>query len=120
MSRNRQVIQQQIENWIRRQVMVPEIGRCTELVLYHLDFEQRPQEKVTVFLIPAREAVLGDIEATIETIVGAAQRDANARACGIQQYAVYAHHYLDRRVPRKVFRAAADPAEWTTTPTQSC
>ena len=51
MSRNRQVIQQQIENWIRRQVMVPEIGRCTELVLYHLDFEQRPQERVAVYLI---------------------------------------------------------------------
>jgi len=36
MSRNRQVIQQQIENWIRRQVYLPKIGRCTELVLYHL------------------------------------------------------------------------------------
>jgi len=102
------MIAQQIEQWLRKQVILPEKihGRPSKILLRHLNVERQVQGDVSSFQVKLDPGSV-DINALINEICDSAQKDADDLNSGIQNYALYAFFPSDLDyLPRKVFRVA--------------
>lgn len=110
---SRGLIENQISDWIRRNVCIPdkERGRCKKIVIRHLNSDRKPKGDVHTVNVPADPAYEGTevADKIVADVAEAAQRDADDCNAGVQMYAIYAYYTNDPRYcPRKIFRVAAD------------
>jgi len=110
MCSNKQLVQEQIANWIRRNLLraFPDRERCRRIVVRHLDLDRQPQEWASEFPVPAGEGFAGEIDFLIDAIVEAVQHHVSGCDFPIQLYALYACRNKGRYVPHRVFRAARE------------
>ena len=110
MCSNKQVVREQIEDWIRRNLLraFPDRDRCRKIVVRHLDFDQQPQEWASEFPVPDWEGFAGEIEFFVDGIVDAVQQHVSGCDFPIQLYALYACRSKGRYVPHRFFRAARE------------
>lgn len=106
------IVEAQIEGWVKQHVVYPDrakLGKCTKVVLSHLNVERKKQGDVAV-IVPQVEN--GEYDHFLREVAEAAQGDANDLRAGVQTYALYAHYELDRNtVVRKMFRVAAEDSQ---------
>ena len=113
---DRGMIEQQISNWVRQFVAFPDKslhGKCTKVVLRHVNIDRRPQGDVNSFAVRMEEGAEEEgIDPLINKIADSAQGDANDLNQGVQTYAVFAYYDGDKTyVPRKNFRVAPTDVE---------
>ncbi len=114
-SEDRGVVEQQISEWIRVHVAFPDrkLGKCSKVVLRHLNIERKPQGDVHSFPVHLEDGAEDEIDPLIHSIAEAAQSDADQMKAGIQQYAIYAYYSGETNyVPRRVFRVASTEEEF--------
>ena len=104
------VIEQQIQEWVRREVAYADFkmhGRCQKVVLKHLNIANQAQGDVCALPVKLEEGAEEEFEPLLHQIAQAAQRDANDQNSGVQKYAIYAYFPADKTyVPRKIFRVS--------------
>lgn len=108
-SDSNQVIIQQIEQWVRREVAFPDParGKCSRVVVKHLSVDRKVQGDVAQFPVKLAEGD-DELDPLLLQISEAAQNDANDLNSGVQSYALCAYFTGDRNyVPRKVFRVTS-------------
>jgi len=105
-----EVIEQQLEDWVRRTVAYPDTklhGKCSKVALRHLNLSNQVQGDVNTFQVKLEDGAEDEIAPLLHQIAEAAQGDANDQNSGVQKYAVYAYFPADKLyVPRKIFRVA--------------
>jgi hypothetical protein len=75
---NRGVIEHQIQQWIRDQVIAKKLN-CEKLVLRHVTMEGRPQGDVDQYDIPTGDLTLAhDVDVMAGQVMASAQADADA------------------------------------------
>lgn len=107
-SEEKNPIELQIETWVLNNVAHPDLkahGRCSKLVLRHVNLERKPQGDVKSFPVKLEEGAEDEIDPLLHQIAEAAQRDCDDINQGLQSYALYAYYAQDQSyVPRKFFR----------------
>jgi hypothetical protein len=104
---NRGVIEHQIKQWVRDQVLAKHFN-CKNLVLRHLNLDNRPQGDVSHYDVPVGDLTPAhDVDLIVDQIMAAAQSDADSIGGSVQQYAVYATFENSDFTPRKVFRVSS-------------
>jgi hypothetical protein len=109
---NRGVIEHQIQQWIRDQVLAKKLD-CEKLVLRHVTMDGRPQGDVDQYTIPVGDLALAhDVDVIAGQIMSAAQADADAVGGSVQMYALYASFKNVDYTPRKTFRVSPQVADF--------
>jgi hypothetical protein len=103
---NRSVIELQIQQWIRDQVLGKKFN-CKSLTLRHVTMESRPQGDVSHYDVPTGDLTPAhDVDVLAGQIMDAAQADADSVGGSVQMYALYAAFKDSDYVPRKIFRVS--------------
>lgn len=114
-SEEKNPIEVQIENWVLAYVAHPDVklhGRCSKLVLRHVNVERKPQGDVKAFTVKLEEGAEDEIDPLLHQIADAAQRDCDDINGGLQSYGLYAYYTQDQNyVPRKYFRVNPSDVE---------
>lgn len=105
---NRGVIEHQISQWIRDQVLAKKLN-CQRLVLRHVTMDSRPQGDIDRYDVPVGDLTPAhDVDIMTGQIVEAAQADANSIGGSVQMYALYAEFEKSDYTPRKTFRVSPE------------
>jgi hypothetical protein len=109
---NRGVIEHQLQQWIRDQVLVKKLN-CEKLILRHVTMEGRPQGDVDQYDVPVGDLTPAhDVDVMAGQIMAAAQADADAVGGSVQMYALYASFKNSDYLPRKTFRVSPQLADF--------
>lgn len=104
---NRGATEHQVGKWIRDQVLAKKF-ECRELVLRHLNMDNRPQGDVDRYDVPVGDLTPAhDVDVMVGQVMEAAQADADSIGGSVQMYALYAYFKGNENyVPRKTFRVS--------------
>jgi hypothetical protein len=114
MSEEKRLIEEQIREWMLKNVSFPEVailGKCTRIVVKHVDVNKKPDGDIATISVNLEEGGEEEIEPLLLKIADAAQRDADDVAQGLQGYMVCAYYSKKTDfVARKLFRVAPTEA----------